>query len=166
MRVSIKDIVVIGVMVAMLEGGKLALAVLPNIEVVSLFTILFTLFFGRKIIYALGTFILVEGILYGFGIWWVMYLYAWPLLALVTALLRKQQNRAWVFAVLSGVFGLSFGALCSIPYFFMGGWPMGFSWWIAGIPYDLIHGVSNFILCIILFKPLNKVLTRIKYRLN
>lgn len=43
---------------------------------------------------------------------------------------------------------------------------MGFSWWIAGIPYDLIHGVSNFILCIILFKPLNKVLTRIKYRLN
>lgn len=150
----------IGMMVAMIEAAKTALAAIPNVELVSLLIILFTLFFGKKIIYVIGAFVLVEGLIYGFGIWWVMYLYAWPLLAYVTWLFRKQTS-VWVFAAVSGVFGLLFGALCSIPYFFIGGWNMGFSWWIAGIPYDLIHGVSNFVVCLILFVPLRKVLGKL-----
>lgn len=150
----------IGMMVAMIEAAKTALAAIPNVELVSLLIILFTLFFGKKIIYVIGAFVLVEGLIYGFGIWWVMYLYAWPLLAYVTWLFRKQTS-VWVFAAVSGVFGLLFGALCGIPYFFIGGWNMGFSWWIAGIPYDLIHGVSNFVVCLILFVPLRKVLGKL-----
>ena len=33
----------------------------------------------------------------------------------------------------------------------------GFSFWISGIPYDLIHGTSNFILCLILVRPLDNL---------
>lgn len=161
MKLKIKDIVMIGMMVAMLEAAKLSLAVIPNVELVSLLVILFTLFFEKKIIYVLQAFILIEGLIYGFGVWWIMYLYAWPLLAFVTWVFRKQES-VWVFATLSGVFGLLFGALCSIPYFFIGGWNMGFSWWIAGIPYDLIHGVSNFIVCMVLFVPLRKVMNKLR----
>lgn len=161
MRLKVKDIVIIGMMVAMLEAAKLALAAIPNVELVSLLIILFTLFFEKKIIYVLQAFVLIEGIVYGFGVWWIMYLYAWPLLAFVTWLFRKQKS-VWVFAAVSGVYGLLFGALCSIPYFFIGGWNMGFSWWIAGIPYDLIHGVSNFIVCMVLFVPLRKVMNKLR----
>lgn len=161
MKLKMKDIAVIGMMVAMLEAGKLALSFLPNVEVVSLLIILFTLFFEKKMIYVLPVFILIEAVVYGAGIWWIMYLYAWPLLAFVTWLLRKQKS-VWVFATVSGVFGLLFGALCSIPYFFIGGWHAGFSWWIAGIPYDLIHGISNFIICMILFVPLRNIMYRLK----
>lgn len=161
MKLQTRDIVIIGMMVAMLEAAKLSLAAIPNVELVSFLIVLFTLFFGPKILYVIGAFVLIEGILYGFGIWWIMYLYAWPLLALVTWIFRRQKS-VWVFAAVSGVFGLLFGALCSIPYFFIGGWSMGFSWWIAGIPYDLIHGVSNFIVCLILFVPLRKVLSRLE----
>lgn len=143
-------------MIAALEAVKHALAFLPNVELVTLLIILYTLYFGDKIIYVIAAFILLEGCWYGFGLWWVMYAYIWPLLALLTYLLRKQES-VWVFCVLAGGFGLCFGALCSIPYFFIGGAKTAFAWWVAGIPYDLIHCVSNFLLCRVLFLPLKNV---------
>lgn len=160
-KICVKDIVTIGMMTAMLEAAKAALMGIPNVEIVSFLIIVFTLCFGRKIVYALAAFILIEGIIFGFGTWWLMYLYAWPLLAFVTWIFRKQKSK-WVFCTISGVFGLLFGALCSIPYFFIGGWSMAFSWWIAGIPYDLIHGAGNFLLCMILFEPIQKIIRRIR----
>ena len=33
-----------------------------------------------------------------------------------------------------------------------------FTWWIAGIPFDLVHGISNLILALILFQPLRRIL--------
>lgn len=161
MKLQTKDIVIIGMMTAMMEAAKLSLAAVPNVELISLLIILFTLFFEQKVVYVIGAFILVEGLLYGFGVWWVMYLYAWPLLALVTWLFRKQES-VWIFSVISGVFGLLFGTMCSIPYLFIGGWKMAFSWWIAGIPYDLIHGVSNFIICMVLFVPMRRIMHKIE----
>jgi energy-coupling factor transport system substrate-specific component len=157
---TIKDIALIGVMTATLEAGKMALSFLPNVEVVSLFIILYTLFFGRRTVYAIFTFVLIEGCLYGFGIWWIMYLYIWPLLSLLTWLFRKHAAPL-PYALLSGTFGLFFGALCAIPYFIIGGWQMAFTWWIAGIPYDIIHCVANFLLCLILFQPLYRCLNQV-----
>lgn len=160
-RLSIRDIALIGMMTATLEVGKQALMFIPNIEIVSLLIIMYTLFFGKKTVYAIICFILLEGCLFGFGIWWVMYLYAWPLLSFLTWLFRKHASAAF-FALLSGLFGLCFGGLCSIPYLFVGGPKMAFSWWIAGIPYDIVHCVGNFVLCFILYKPLRVVLTYAK----
>lgn len=72
----------------------------------------------------------------------------------------------WVFAILSAMFGLFFGALSALPYLFIGGVPMAVTWWIAGIPYDMVHCVSNFILCTVLFSPLRAVLAKLKNGLN
>lgn len=158
-----KDIAFIGVMVATIEAAKFALSFLPNIELVTLLIILYTFFFGKKVLYVIFSFVLIEGCRYGFGVWWIMYLYAWPLLALVTYLFRKKES-VWFFSILSGAFGLCFGALCSIPYFFIGGPVTAFSWWIAGIPYDIIHCISNFTLCLVLFKPLRAVLKKLEHQ--
>ena len=154
-KISVYDIVVIGMMA--LESAKLALSFLPNIELVTLLIILFTLTVGKKIYYAVFAFVVLEGLLYGFGIWWVMYLYMWPLLAWVTWLLRRKKD-VWTFALLSGAFGLGFGAMCAVPYLFVGGINTAFAWWVSGIPFDIIHGISNFVLMLILYKPLRKVL--------
>lgn len=158
-KLTAYDIVSVGLMVAALECAKTALAFLPNVELVSLLIILFTLVLGRRVYYAIVAFVLVEGVIYGFGLWWVMYLYAWPLLAWLTRRLRKQKD-ALTFAVLSGGFGLAFGALCSIPYFIAGGPAAGFTWWVAGIPFDIVHGISNFVLMLCLYKPVRSVLER------
>lgn len=161
---NIKDIALIGIMTATLEVVKLALSFLPNIELVTLLIILYTLFFGRKVIYAIYIFVMLEGLLYGFDIWWFVYLYIWPFLAIVTGIFHKQKS-VWFWSILSGVYGLCYGALCAIPYLFIsnsgtgkGGLHVAFTWWIAGIPFDLIHGVSNFILMLVLYIPLVKVL--------
>ena len=80
--IAVQDIALTGMMTAVIEVSKAALGFLPNIELTSFWIILFTLFFGRRILFVVPTFILIEGAVYGFGLWWVMYLYAWPLRAL------------------------------------------------------------------------------------
>ena len=59
------------------------------------------------------TFILLEGILYGFGLWWFQYLYLWSILA-ATVLLLRRFNHFLFWSVISGFFGLAFGA--SVPF--------------------------------------------------
>ena len=165
---SIKDIALIGVMVAVIEVSKVAMAYLPNIELTSFWLILFTLFFGWKIVLVVPVFILIEGSLYGFGLWWVMYLYAWPLLVLLTWICRKQES-VWFWSILSGAFGLCFGLLCSIPYVVIGavdggimnGLYAGFTWWVAGIPWDLTHCVGNFVIMLVLYKPIRAVMRKV-----
>lgn len=53
-----------------------------------------------------------------------------------------------------------FGGLCSLVYLGFGGIKTAFAWWIAGIPYDILHGISNFVLMLILYRPIRKVLDR------
>lgn len=169
-KLTIKDIAVMGVMVATMTSFKYAMSLLPNIEPVSLLIILYTLFLGPKVIYAIIVFVFVEGLIYGFGSWWICYLYVWPLLSILTHFLGKKvidsKQRIWAFSILSSLFGLFFGALCSIPYFIAGGVTFGFNYFIAGIPYDLIHCVGNFCICLALFHPLHMTLNKISRHIS
>ena len=159
-KLTARDVAYMGMAVAIIEACKLVMQGLPNIEVTSFFVMLFTLVLGRKMLLVVPAFTLIEGCIYGFGIWWVMYLYAWPLLAFITWLVRKKDS-VMLYSFISGAFGLFFGALCSIPYLFIGGPAMMFNWWIAGIPFDLIHGPSNFIIMLLLYKPVRRVMDNI-----
>lgn len=166
---ALKDLVVIGLMVATIEVAKMTLAFLPNIELTSFLLILYTLTFGLKTLPAIPVFILIEGSVYGFSLWWLMYLYAWPLLVGLTLLMKKNTS-VWFWSILSGLFGLFFGALCSIPYFFIGAFGAGGSiragliqqatWWVAGIPWDLVHCAGNFTLMLVLYHPIRRILKR------
>lgn len=158
---SVKDIALAGLMIAIIEVCKAALSFLPNIELTSFWIIIFTIYFGKRILPVIPAFILFEGAIYGFGLWWIMYLYIWPLLAFLAWFFRKQDS-VWFFSTLSSVFGLCFGFLCSIPYVFIGSYGGGikaglasaFSWWIAGIPWDIVHGIGNFVLMAVLYIPI------------
>ncbi len=167
--IAIKDITLIGMMVAVIEVCKVSLAWAPNIELTSFLLIMFTLFFGKRIAFVVPVFILIEGAMYGVHLWWIMYLYAWPLLVLVTWIFRRQES-VWFWSVLSCMFGLSFGFLCSFPYVAIGavdgglinGLYAGFTWWVAGIPWDIVHGVVNFVLMLVLYTPVRLIMKRIK----
>ena len=167
--VTVKDITLIGVMVAVIEVCKVTMAALPNIELTTFWIIMFTLFLGRKSIFAVPVFILIEGTIWGFGLWWIMYLYIWPLLALLVWIFRKQES-VWFWSILSSLFGLAFGALSAIPYFFIGfssgGFRGGlsgvFSYWIAGIPFDITHGMANFVLMLVVYKPVRHIMNKAK----
>lgn len=153
MKLQIKELVLIALLSAVLFVSQVALAVLPNIEVVSLLVILYTLFFKKKTLYIIYIFALLEGLVYGFGIWWFMYLYVWTILWGITMLCKEEKSPV-IWAFISGFFGLLFGTLCSVPYFITGGVGMGLSWIVSGLFADVIHGIGNFFVALLLFKPL------------
>lgn len=161
LMIKTKDIVLIGIMLAVIETVKFSLSFIAGVEMVTLLFILYTLFFREKMVYFLPAFCLLEGVLYGFGLWWFMYLYIWAILVVIVYLFRKKQS-VWFWSTISGLFGLSFGLLCSPVYIVTSGIDFAISWWIAGLPVDILHGIFNFIICLVLFKPLNRVIKMIK----
>ena len=163
MRRPLFTLCLTAMMGVLLTVSKEVMAFLPNFEPVTLLVMLFTLVFGGAALGAVGVFLALEGLLYGFGRWWVMYLYCWPLLALLTLLLRRfGWDRAWQWALAAGVFGLGFGALCSLAYLPIGGPKMMLTWTLAGLPFDAIHAGGNFLLMLLLYRPLRRVLERLR----
>ena len=157
---SVREIAILGLLSALLYGAKLAMAPLPNIEPVSLLIIVYTAVLGRKALVPIYVYVMLEIIMWGFGYWSACYLYIWLVLALAAWLLRKMESPlGW--AALSGCFGLCFGALCSLTYWIAGGWAFALSWWMSGIPFDLLHGAGNFVLALVLFKPCKVTLSRL-----
>ena len=76
-----KELVQTALMGTILFVAQVVFAGLPNIELVSLLLILYTLTISPKqALAAAYLFALLEGLVYGFGLWWAMYLYVWPAL--------------------------------------------------------------------------------------
>lgn len=153
---KLREMTVLALLGAMMMATQVALAALPNIHLVAVFVILATLLFGWKALFSVYIFVILEGLIYGFSMWFINYLYIWTILAILSILFRNNRSR-WFWAALAGIYGLLFGALCSIPYFFVGGWASAFSYWVAGIPFDLVHCVSNTVLTFVLLMPLYKL---------
>ena len=160
---QIKDIVIIGMMSAILVAVQVTLGFLPNVELVSLLIILYTCIFRWKCLYIIYVFVMVEGMIYGIGLWWFNYLYVWTVLFLIAMIFRTKRDPLF-WAIISGSFGLGFGTLCSIPYFITGWIATGFAYWVSGIPFDITHGISNFAIALVLFYPLRLLLDIVNRR--
>lgn len=169
MKLSIKDITLIAMTVALIEVCKVTLSFLPNIELTTFWLIMFTIYFGRKVVFVVPVFIIIEGAIYGMNLWWIMYLVAWPLLVIICYMFRKCKS-IWFWSMFSGCFGLLFGAICTIPYIFVTafssglttGIKLGIAWWIAGIPWDIVHCVGNFVFMLVLYEPITRVINKLK----
>lgn len=159
-KLNARELCVLSLMGALIFAAKLALASIPNVSLNALLIILTAVFFGWRALYSVGVYIMLEGLVFGFGMWWWSYWYLWPLLTVLAVLLRRCRS-ALIWAVFAGIFGMCFGALCSIPYLFIGGWELAFSYWISGIPFDLAHCAGNFVSTLILFKPLCAVMDKL-----
>ena len=142
-RLTVREMAVLAMLGALMFALKAAMAALPNIHPVAVFIIAGTIYFGWSMLYAVAVYVMLEGVVYGFGIWWISYLYIWPLLVCIAMPFRNTQGRLF-WAVVAAVFGLCFGAMCAIPYIIAGGWTAGFSYWLSGIPFDIAHCVGNF----------------------
>lgn len=158
--IKLRELAALAVFAALMIALQVAMAQLPNIELVSLLIILATLFMGPKALLAVYTFVLVEGLIYGFHIWWINYLYVWPILVLIVWALRRWSHPL-LWTVVAGAYGLFFGTLCSLPYFITGGIGAGVGYIIQGIPFDLAHCIGNIVLVLLLFRPLEKILAKV-----
>jgi energy-coupling factor transport system substrate-specific component len=159
-EMRVRDIVLIGLLSASVTAGKLALSFLPNIEIVTLLFMVFAISLGvkRSLLIAI-VFVTTDIFLYGFSTWVIGYYIAWPLLVFIAAFAGKKLKSEYGYAIVAGLFGLFYGLLFAVVESFFYGPAYGLAYWIKGLTFDFVHGASNFIIVLFLFKPLQKVLT-------
>lgn len=153
-------LVLMGLLGAGMAAAQLAMAPLPNIEPVSFLILLFARVYGWQTLFAVAVFVLLEGLVFGFSLWWVAYLYVWAVAVLLAVLFRRMEG-ALGWAILSGFYGLCFGSLCALVYLPIGGVTLYVTTLLSGIPFDLLHCAGNFALMLLLYRPCNAVLQRL-----
>ncbi len=162
-KITVRELTLFGVLGALTFAAKYAMSFLPNIEPVSLMVMLFAVVFGKKCLYPTYLYVTMEVLFYGLGLWNINYLYIWAVLALGAYLLRSMEHPlAW--AMLSGTFGLLFGALCGIVDIFIGGPAYAVTKWVSGIPFDIAHCIGNFGIALVLFKPLRTLMEKLYHK--
>jgi len=152
-----REITIFAMLGAVMYASKLLMEVAPNIHLLGVFTIAFTVVYRKKALYPIYIYVILNGIFCGFAAWWVPYLYVWTVLWGVVMLLPEplpKKLRPFVYMTVCAAHGFLFGTLYAPAQAVLFG--MSFqgmvSWIIAGLPFDLIHGVSNFF-CGILIVP-------------
>ena len=154
---TVREICLFGILGSLTFAAKYVMSWMPNIEPVSLMVMLFAVTFGIKALFPVYLYVLLEILFYGLGTWNICYLYVWAVLT-VLALVMKKMEHPLGWAMLSGMFGLFFGALCGIVDIFIGGFGYALSKWVSGIPFDLAHCAGNFVIALLLFAPMRTLL--------
>ena len=149
-----------GMLGALTFAAKYAMSALPNIEPVSLMVMLFAVTFGAKALFPIYLYVGLEILFFGLGLWNINYLYIWAILALAAYFVRRMEHPlGW--AMLSGVYGLLFGALCAPVDAVIGGLAYAGAKWVSGIPFDLAHCAGNFVIALLLWGPMRKLLCKL-----
>lgn len=105
----------VGIMAATLECGKLALAVIPNVEIVTVLTALYGYCFGAAGVVAAFVFVTIEPWIWGFGSWLISYYIYWPLVSAVFLVLGKiRMKNRFVITGAAILLTLFFGVLTSL----------------------------------------------------
>lgn len=162
---TIREITLFAVLGALTFALQVAMAPLPNIEPVSLLVMIFAAVFGWKCLYPIYVFVVMEILFYGISTWNIYYLYIWTILAVAAIGIRKTKE-PFAWALLSAVYGLLFGALCGIIDIFIGGFSYAAAKWVSGIPFDLLHCGGNFVITLIMFKPLRTAMEKLYIRMR
>ena len=138
-------------------GRKLLMELIPNVHLLGVLVVAFTVVYRKKALYPIYIYVLLNGIFCGFAAWWVPYLYVWTVLWGAVMLLPQKMPKAIrpvVYMAVCSAHGFLFGTLYAPAQALLYGLSLEgmVGWIIAGLPWDCIHGVSNFF-CGILIVP-------------
>lgn len=162
-KLTIREMAVFAMLGALMYASKMIMEVAPNVHLLGVFTIAFTVVYRKKALYPIYTYVILNGIFCGFATWWIPYLYLWAVLWGATMLLPKripEKLRPLVYMLLCAAHGFLFGTLYAPAQALLYGlsFQKMVAWIISGLPWDFVHGVSNFF-CGILIVPVIKILT-------
>lgn len=162
MKLTVKEIVVFGMLGSIMYASKFIMELLPNIHLLGVFTVSFTVVYRKKALYPIYTYVILNGIFCGFATWWIPYLYLWAVLWGAVMLLPQKMPKGIqpiVYMTVCATHGFLFGTLYAPAQAILFGLSLKgmVAWIIAGLPWDFMHGISNF-LCGILIMPIISVL--------
>ncbi len=162
MKLSAREVAVFGMLGAAMYASKLLMEFLPNVHLLGVFVVAITVVYRKKALYPIYLYVLVNGLFAGFALWWVPYLYLWTVLWGAVMLLPRRMPprvRPLVYMAVCAGHGFLFGTLYAPAQALLFGLDFKgmLAWIVAGLPWDFVHGVSNFF-CGILIVPLISVL--------
>ena len=152
MKITLREITVFAMLSAVMFASKVAMEGIPNVHLLGTFVVAFTLTYRAKALLPIYGYVFANGIWEGFSPFgWLPELYLWLILWGVVMLLPKKMPKVMapiVYMLVSCLHGLFFGVLYSPVYaLFSGmGWDRVWLWVLAGLPFDLLHGMGNFAL--------------------
>lgn len=157
--------VIFAMLGALMYASKIVMEALPNIHLLGMFTIVFTIVFRKKALIPIYVYVMLDGLFAGFSVWWIPYLYIWTILWAVVMILPKKMPK-WlcyvVYPALCALHGLAFGILYAPAQAIM--FKMSFeqavAWVMAGVPFDIMHCIGNFAAGLLIV-PLSDVLKKL-----
>ena len=162
MKLTTREIVIFGMLSAMMYVSKIIMEMIPNVHLLGVFIIAITVVYRKKALYPIYTYVLLNGLIAGFSAWWIPYLYIWTVLWGMTMLLPQNippKIKPIVYMLVCAGHGFLYGTLYAPTQALLFG--MDFratiAWIIAGLPWDIVHGISNFF-CGILIIPIITIL--------
>lgn len=162
MKLTIRETVVFAMLGTIMYASKVIMELLPNVHLLGVFTIAYTVVYRKKALYPIYTYVILNGIFCGFATWWIPYLYLWLALWGVVMLLPKKMPdriKPLVYMSVCAAHGFLFGTLYAPAQAILFGLNLKgmIAWIVAGLPWDFVHGISNFF-CGILIVPVISVL--------
>ena len=157
--------VLLAMLGTLLFCSKIIMEALPNIHLLGMLIMVYTLVFRVKALIPIYLFVLLNGLYAGFSPWWVPYLYVWTVLWGVTMLLpRRMPNKVAtvVYPLVCALHGIAFGILYAPAQALLFGlnFKQMLAWIAMGFPFDLIHGISNLVVGTLIL-PLSLLLKKL-----
>lgn len=165
MKLSVKESCIFAMLGTLMFTSKLLLEFLPNVHLLGVLTIVYTLIYRKKALYPIYIYVFILALFNGFSLWVLPHLYLWTILWGCVMLIPKHLSQfkiQIICTILCGLHGFLYGTLYAPAQALLFGLSLKgmITWIIAGIPWDIVHGISN--LCVsILITPLCKVLKQI-----
>ncbi len=162
---TVRELVMFAMFGPLMLVSKIIMEALPNIHLLGMFTIVFTVVFRWKALIPIYIYVFLNGLIAGFNVWWFPYLYIWTILWGMTMILPKRMPRkvqCVVYPIVCGLHGFAFGALYAPAHAIMFNFDLDQTlvWITAGLPFDAIHGVSN-VCAGLLIVPMTELLRKL-----
>ena len=167
-HLTLRELAIFAMLGTLMFCSKKLMEVLPNIHLLGMFTITFTVVYRLKALIPIYIYIFLDGLFGGFSLWWLPYLYIWAILWALTMLLPRKMPtlaKSILYPALCALHGFAFGILYMPAQSVMFGLNLeqSLAWVVTGLPFDLLHGFSNLVAGLLIL-PLTKVLLTIEQR--
>ncbi len=164
-RISPREMVIFAMLGTLMFASKIIMEALPNIHLLGMLTMVYTLVFRSKALLPIYVFVTLTGLYAGFSVWWVPYLYIWTVLWCITMLLPKKMPKAVaiiVYPIVCGLHGLAFGTLYAPTQalFFGFSFEQTLTWIAMGFWFDVTHCIGNVVAGIFIV-PFSALLKRL-----
>ncbi len=162
---KIRDMAIFAMLGALMFASKIVMEILPNIHLLGMLTMIYTIAYRMRALIPIYIYVVINGVYAGFSLWWMPYTYIWTLLWGATMLLPKNmplKAKYVVYPTVCALHGFLYGTLYAPAQALMFGLDLSgmLAWIVAGFPFDIIHGVSNIFMGLLVY-PLSQLLTKL-----